>query len=264
MDVPTDLDGLSPAEYRARYEALQAAARRRAAGAAPVARFAEISDADVVARDSIPAGGYVALRVARGAVLRIDNPAGTPGAALFIWNAEEPSERFNAGDTTKLQWTTVLTTGRVLFSDMGRVLAAITADTGAGHDSIIGPNGPAQTGGRTAGRNGRDNLRAAAAKFGLTRRDVAPALSLFSAVRADAAGRLRFVGPPAGAAVELRAEMNLWVALSNTPHALSPVQQATGPIDYVIARGGASDGLCRDFTEEARRGYINNDAYFAV
>ena len=256
-----DLDALSPEQYRARYEALQAAARARAAGPAPAARFAEIGDADVVARDRLPAGCYVALRVARGQVLRVDNPNGTPGAALFLWNAEETSERFNAGDTTKLQWTTVLTTGRVLFSDMGRVLAAITADTGAGHDSIIGPNGPAQT----EGRNGRDNLRAAAAKFGLTRRDLGPALSLFSPVRTDAAGRLRFRGPPpAAAAVELRAEMNLLVALSNTPHALSPVQQATGPIDYVIGRGGMADNVRRNLTAEAQRGYINNDAYFSA
>ena len=158
-----DLDKLTPEQYRARYDALQAQARRRAAAPKPVAHFAAIDENQVIARETLPPGAYVHLRLTRGAALRITNDSGTPGAAFFIWNADETSERYNAGDTAKLQWTTNLTTGRVLFSDMGRVLAAITADTGAEHDTIIGPNSPAQT----PGRNGRDNLRAAAAKLGL-------------------------------------------------------------------------------------------------
>jgi uncharacterized protein YcgI (DUF1989 family) len=180
-----------------------------------------------------------------------------------MWNADETSERYNAGDTAKLQWTTNLTTGRVLFSDMGRVLASITADSGAGHDTIIGPNSPAQT----TGRNGRDNLRGAAAKFGLSRRDVAPAISLFSPVAVDERGCVRWRGnPPAGAMLELRAEMNLLAVLSNTPHALSPVQEASGPISYTIWRAPAatSEDLCRNFTEEAARGFFNTDRFFVA
>lgn len=256
------LDNLTPEQYRARYEALQAEARLRAATPASGAVAAFLPLPNIRVQESIPPGCYVALRLRRFDIIRITNPAGTPGAALFMWNADEPSERFNAGDTTKLQWTTQLTTGRVLFSDMGKVLAAIIADTGAGHDSIIGPNTPLQTG---AGRNGRDNLRLAAAKFGLTRRDLGPAISLFSKIVADEAGRLNYAGPPpAGAGVELRAEQNLLVALSNTPHALSPVTSATGPIEIAIAHAppDAAD-LCRHFTQEAIRGYINTDAGFA-
>lgn len=255
-----DLDKLTPPQYRARYEALQEAARARAASPVPVSSFTEIPAEAVLRRERIPAGWYTALRLGCGNAIRIFNPDGTPGAAIFLWNADDTSERYNAGDTTKLQWTTNLTTGRVLFSDMGRVLASITADSGAGHDSIIGPNTPVQAG---PGRNGRDNLRSGAAKFGLTRRDVASALSLFSPVATDAAGRLRFTGrPPAGASIELRAEMNLLVALSNTPHALSPTPQATGPIDFVLYRAppAAPDDLCHHFTAEAARGFANNDA----
>ncbi len=257
-----DLDKLTPAQYRARYEALQAAARARAASPKPGADFATIQLEDIFLEDTIPPGWYVNLHLKRGAALRITNPSGTPGAAIFMWNAADPSERFNAGDTTKLQWTTNLTTGRVLFSDMGRVLASIVADSGAGHDSIIGPNGPAQT----QTRNGRDNLRSAAAKFGLSRRDVAPAISLFSPVAVDAQGVMRWRGnPPPGAMLELRAEMDLLIALSNTPHALSPAQAATGPISYIAwhAPAPAQNDLCRHFTEEASRGFNNNDRYFA-
>jgi uncharacterized protein len=256
-----DLDQLTPAQYRERYEALQEAARARAAVPAILPEIPALDPATLSKTESIPPGGYVALRLRRFDVIRITNPGGTPGAALFLWNADEVSERYNAGDTVKLQWTTHLTTGRVLFSDMGRVLAAITADTGAGHDSIIGPNTPAQTG---AARNGRDNLRLAAAKFGLTRRDLGPALSLFSNVGTDEAGRFQYRGaPPPGAMVELRAEQNLLLALSNTPHALSPVSAATGPIDIAIRHAPPAAGdLCRNFTAEAVRGFTNTDEQF--
>jgi urea carboxylase-associated protein 2 len=254
-----NLDRLTPEQYRARYEALQARARARAA--APAVQAAAGALPRVWKTETIPSGNYVGLKLKRFDVIRIHNLEGTAGAALFLWNADDVSERYNAGDTVKLQWTTVLTTGRVLFSDMGRVLASITADTGAGHDSIVGPNGPAQANGA---RNGRDNLRLAAAKFGMTRRDVGPAISLFSKVTTDAQGGFHYAGPPPkGAMVELRAEQNLLVALSNTPHALSPVQESTGAIRIEIGHNapGPHD-LCRHFTEEAVRGFENTDREF--
>ncbi len=258
-----DLDKLTPDQYRARYEALQAAARARATTAPKLPPPDEIAESSIIKREMIPPGWYLAFRLNRGDAMRITNPNGTQGAALFFWNAQDVSERYNAGDTVKLQWTTNLTTGRVLFSDMGRVMASIIADSGAGHDSIIGPNTPAQTG---AGRNGRDNLRLAAAKFGLTRQDVGPAISLFSSISTDAQGVFHYDGaPPAGGMVTLRAEMDLLVALSNTPHPLSGVAQATGPVEIVTyhAPAPAADDLCRNFTEEAKRGFINNKEVFA-
>ncbi len=257
-----DLDRLTPEQYRARYEALQAAARARAAAPPPMPAISNIPDDAVIKRESIPAGWYVALRMKRGDAIRITNPAATPGAAIFMWNADDVSERYNAGDTVKLQWTTNLSTGKLLFSDMGRVMASITADSGAGHDGILGANSPVQAG---TGRNGRDNLRLAAAKFGLTRQDVGPCLSLFSSISTDEAGRFHYNGaPPANAMVELRAEMNLFVALSNTPHPLSGVAAATGPVDFVIYRAAPAspDDFCRLSSEEAARGFINTDELF--
>ncbi|MDE8345679.1 MAG: DUF1989 domain-containing protein [Acidocella sp.] len=255
-----DLNSLTPAQYRARYEALQQAARARAAS--PVASPGiPPRPGPILKSETLPPGAYLGLRLKRFDVIRIANPTGTPGAALYLWNADETSERYNSGDTLKLQWTTNLTTGRVLFSDMGRVLAAIIADSGAGHDSVIGPNTPTQAQGA---RNGRDNLRLAAAKFGLTRRDLGPALSLFSPVVTDEAARLSFRPPPPGCSIDLRAEQNLLLALSNTPHALSPVQTATGPLEVTITHAPPpADDLCRHFTPEAERGYINTDSGFA-
>jgi urea carboxylase-associated protein 2 len=254
-----DLDRLTPDEYRARYLDLQSRARALAGASGPTDP-PEIPPDDVIATETIPPGAYATLRARRGEALHIVNPAGTPGASIMLWNADDPSERFNAGDTLKLQWTTRLTTGRVLFSDMGRILAAIIADSGAGHDAVLGASAPTDG----AARNGRDNLRNAAGKFGLGRRDLATSLTLFAdlVVDADATMRLRNPPPP-GSFITLRAEMNLLIALSNTPHPLA-CADATGPI-VVTRHRTAPDAAasCRAFSDEARRGFENNDSYFA-
>jgi uncharacterized protein len=71
----------------------------------------------------------------------------------------------------------------------------------------------------------------------------------------------------AGDFVELRAEMDLLIAISNCPHPLdpSPVYRA-GQADVSILSPlpVASDDFCRTATPEARRGFDNTDAYRAM
>ena len=56
-------------------------------------------------------------------MLRITDTSGAACVSALFYNAREPLERYNMADTLKAQFTAFLTTGRVLFSDMGRVLA---------------------------------------------------------------------------------------------------------------------------------------------
>lgn len=256
-----DLNRLTPEQYRERYLALQANARARASALPGLTAPPAIAPDAVISRETVPPGWYAPLRLRRGEALHVENPDGTPGVSVFLWNADDPSERYNAGDTVKLQWTTLLGGGRVLFSDMGRVLAGIVAASADGCDPILGPSTPATAG---AARNGRDNLRNAAAKFGLSRRDVGPSLTLFAPMRVDAAGIPGLAAsPPPGAFVTLRAEMNLLVAVSNTPHPLA-APEATGPIVLTRFRAppAGPDDPCRTLTEEAARGYENTDPLF--
>lgn len=232
--------------------------------------------AQLVQRDVIPGGWYRSLRVARGQRLRIVNGSGTPGVAVTIWNADDTSERYNAGDSVKIQWTARLGRGRLLFSDMGRVLAAITADSCGLHDTLVGGSTAASNlakYGAACGdaglRNTRDNLLLAATKLGLTRRDVGGCISFFSPVVTDESGRLHWregaVQP--GDYVELRAEMNLLVVLSNCPHPMAPAPVfAPGDIETLLLRGAPPlpDDYCRTATVEGRRGYENTDALFAT
>lgn len=247
------LDRQTPEQHRRRYEALRSLASGRAAHP-PQSEVPTIADADVRRRETVPGGWYWSAVVRRGQMLRVHSPAGGASVALALWNARDTSERLNAPDTMKLQWTVRVGAGQLLLSDMGRVLAAVTADSHGRHDLLLG-GGTADRPGRTT----RDNLRLAAAKHGLDRRDIPPCLTLFADVRAGADGTFAWHGTGLpGSAIDLRAEMDLLVALSNTPHPLGP-DTVPPPVDAVIWNAGAvsADDPCRSAGPEARRAYEN-------
>jgi urea carboxylase-associated protein 2 len=272
--MTTDLDEQTPEQHRARYEALKAQARAKEA-ARPLADAGgrappTIASDAVLAHETIAGGWYWSARVTRGQTLRLLNTAGNPGVSVLIWNADDTSERYNAGDTVKLQWTTRLTRGRVLFSDMGRVLCSITEDGFGASDTILGGSTPttnARNFGDASLRNSRDNFLLAAGKLGLRRPDVPPAITFFAEIGTDEDGRFHWKGGAApGDIVDLRAEMNVIVTISNCPHPLAPGGVfAPGPIEAVLWQGPppAPDDLCRSFTEEAVRGFENTDSLFA-
>ncbi|PWR21861.1 urea amidolyase associated protein UAAP1 [Zavarzinia compransoris] len=221
-------------------------------------------------REEIPGGWYWTARLARGERLRLVNTQATPGVAVFLWNAADTSERYNSADTMKLQWTAALPRGRVLFSDMGRVLASVVEDTVGAHDSVVGGSTPASNlrrYGDAALRNTQENMRLAASKFGLGKRDLAPVISFFSPVyvKEDGSFGWRDDVLAAGDFVELRAEMDLLVAISNCPHPFSPGAYAPQAIEAVIWQGPspAGDDICRTATAEAVRGFENTDPLFA-
>ena len=266
----TQLDEQTPEQHRQRYAELRRRARARSTTAPAAPPPPALSDADVVRRETIPGGWYNAFRVRRGQALRLVNTAGNPGVSVLLWNADDTSERYNLGDTLKLQWTARLGAGRVLFSDMGRVLAAITADSCGRHDALLGGSTPASNQrqyGDAGLRSTAANFRLTAGKLGMGVRDVPPCITFFAAVSVDADGGLRWqegVARP-GDCIDLRAEMNLLVAVSNCPHPLAPGPAfAPGPIEVVVwtPPPPAADDLCRSFSEEAARGFENTDALF--
>lgn len=269
---PAAVGSHGPEYYRQRYAELQAAGQAPGLPLPPPSLAADcaLADSRIRERETVPGGWYWIARLARGEALRLINPHATPGVALLAWNADDPSERYNAGDTVKVQWTAALRKGRVLFSDMGRVLLSITEDSCAAHDTLLGgstPQSNAQRYGQTLLRNSRDNFLAAAAKLGLTRRDIPPCVSFFAPIATDRHGHFlwREGVLRQGDFIDLRAEMNLYVVISNCPHPLAPGVYAPQPIEAIRyqAPPPAADDLCRNATAEARRGFANTDPLFA-
>lgn len=255
---------------RARYEAHQKAGLAFATRALPEAGplpAVPIAAGDVIASETIAGGWHWSTLLRKGEALRIAQAHGLASVALVCWSASDTSERLNLPDTVKVQWDTRVQKGRVLFSDMGRVLLSVTEDSSGGaHDVLLGGSAASANAAKYPGvttRNTRDNLVLAAGKLGLARRDIPMALTLFAPVRvSDDDGH--FEWQPGllngGDYVDLRAEMDLLVALSNCPHPLDPSPTyAPNPVEITrYAAEPSPDDLCRTATAEAVRGFENN------
>jgi len=198
-------------------------------------------------------------------------------AALFL-NADNPSERLNLPDTLKAQHIARLTTGAVLYSDMGRILCSVTEDTLGWHDPLGGCSDAAlveakygplsyQTARNEWHQNALDGFLIELEKYGLDSRDLMMNVNFFSKVEVGEDGGMRFVPShaKAGSAVELRAEMNTLVILNTCQHPMDPdrsYQQV--PVGLAVKRVPAPDAedVCRKFRPENERGFILTERYF--
>jgi urea carboxylase-associated protein 2 len=229
-----------------------------------------------IIHDEILRGGaMVSFVLRRGRTLRITDPVGGANVSALFFNADAPLERYNMPDTLKGQFTAYLTEGRVLYSDMGRVLCSLTADSCGWHDTLCGVIDARRTAakfGMTSyqadrnawHRNGRDNFLIELAKHGLGKRDLHANVNFFSKVTVDDAGDLDFIADhsQAGAFVDLRAEMNVLLVLSNTPHPLAPAGLWDPPAVRLSTRATpppAPDDPCRLSRPENGRAFVNTE-----
>ena len=258
---------------RRRYEELRAAGQDATAKALPAATAldgAPIAASAIVGSEEVPAGWYSVVRLRRGEALRIIDPSGLSSVSMIGWRDEDTSERINCADTVKVQWSAALSKGRVILSDMGRVLFSLIEDTSGSHDILVGGSTPASTlaaYGATS-RNTQENFVAGAAKIGLGVRDIPPCVSFFAPLSLDANGR--FVWNQGrkrpGDFVDLRAEMNATLVLSNCAHPLDSARpSAARPVMLVrhrVAPAAAGD-LCRTGSPEAMRAFEFTDRLYA-
>jgi uncharacterized protein len=226
---------------------------------------------DVLWDERVPLGGYAIVRLPRHAHLRLTDLEGDANVAVVAFSDRHTAERINVADTVKVQWQAYLDAGALLLSDMGRALATITSDTSGRHDALCGTTtrraNEARYGhGAVHGPSpaGRELLVIAAAKAGLSRRDLPPALNLFKGARVDEDGSLRFDGDPRpGAHVELRADMDVLVMLANVPHPLDARDGYRGNEVRITAwrADPPPDVVAAAVTPERARAYINTQQH---
>jgi uncharacterized protein len=227
-----------------------------------------------ILEEQLPPGGSRSLACSRGAALTLIDEAGGANVSALLYQAADPLERYCMPDTLKAQHISRLTSGVALYSDMGRVLASIVADSCGWHDTI-GGHATAETVAERWGANSyqevRNDWRRSAreaflvelAKRGLGMRDLVGNINFFSKLEVDEDGALKLASgnSPAGSAVKLRFELDTLVVLWNGPHPLAeewlarPVRLVIDPIQPA----GAQDPV-RTSCPENERGFAITEA----
>ena len=220
----------------------------------------------IIHREVIPGGWYWSAKVLRGEAVRVEQGEGNSSVALIAWSAHDKTERLNLVDTAKVQWSTILGKGRVIFSDMGRVMFSLIEDSMGAHDCLMGGSNATSNAAKYPNqktRNTRDNLVLIAGKLGLERRDIPAALTLFAPSSLSDTGVFQWRTSFSNSAhyCDLRAEMDIFIGFSNCPHPLDP-DPIYAPKPVTITRFHAAlpkaDDLARTATAEAIRGFENN------
>ena len=201
-----------------------------------------------------------------------NNLEGDACANVLLFNADRPIERLNIADTVKVQWNAYLGPGKLLLSDMGRVLMSILEDTSPNPRHLLRRiQRKAQRGKYGAGAtytpfpNARDRFTTALLKFGLSRKDIPPNLNFFKGIRIEPDGSLTFLSTNQPNHLTLRSKMNALIVIANTPHPLDP-RPTYIATDLRLTAWKAPvtppDDTIRTSTPETLRAFQNVDDYF--
>ena len=231
------------------------------------------------AEEMLPGGGHRSFVLKRGQLLRLTDLRGGANVSLTLLNAHEKTERLNLPDSLKCQHTAKLTTGHCLYSDMGRVLAAITADTCGWSDSIGGVlcasevtekygQGRYQELRNGFFRNGTDNLLVEMGKWDLNLEDLLMVVNFFSKVTVDDHGQFSFHSGHSqpGSYVELFAPMDTLVVMTALQHPMDPSREyAPRPVQLSWRQAEDEDAAINALLTRPENGRaITNTQLFAL
>lgn len=183
-------------------------------------------------RTRVDAGDYFIGIVKAGETIRILDLEGNQAADTLFYSADDPAERYSAMDTIREQGNVYLTAGSKLRSNENNVMLEVVADTCGRHDTL---GGACATESNTVRYDlekrcmhaCRDSWMLAVAEhpeYGISKRDITHNINFFMNVPVTAVGGLTFedgISAP-GKYVELRAEMDVIVLLSNCPQLNNP------------------------------------------
>lgn len=234
-----------------------------------------VDPANLVWAETVAGGGYTHKVLARGTELRLTDIDGDACAHLLLFNADGPWERLNVADTVKVQWNAYLGESMVLLSDQARVLATLVTDESGRHDALCGTStvdGNTERygdgGPQGASPSGNALFTLAAAKHGLTPRDLPPSLSFFQGVRVETDGGLTFTGSAGpGKTVVLRTELPVVVLIANVAHPLDPRPDYTvTPLRVIAQRSTPSTPDSPEWTAspESQRAFENTADYLTA
>jgi len=167
--------------------------------------------------------------VRRGQQFRIVDLGGNQAVDCVLFDAHDHTHRYSAADTISAQRNIFLVTGTTLLSNEGVPMMTITETTCAYHDTIGGAcsreSNTLRYGHHTAHQHACvDNFLDGGSRHGLTKRHLVSNINWFMNVPVGSDGTLGIVDgiSAPGLFVELRAEMDVLVAISNCPQINNP------------------------------------------
>lgn len=183
-----------------------------------------------VYRATIAAGEPFLCEVKAGQTLRLLDLEGNQAVDTLFYSARNPRERYDVQRTLRKQNRVYLTTGSVLYSNLGQPMLTISADTCGRHDTLGGACAQESNTVRYAldkryMHSCRDNfLRASLHDGRLNKADISANINFFMNVPVTPEGGLTFEDgiSAAGKYVELKAHMDVIVLIFNCPQLNNP------------------------------------------
>jgi urea carboxylase-associated protein 1 len=198
----------------------------------------------VVRDEVIEARAPWACVVAAGEKLRIIDLEGNQAVDFLVYSASDTAERYSAPDTIVEQRNLFLVEGSRLMSNEGRPLMTLTATTCERHDTIGGAcsqeSNTLRYGFHTKQQHACvDNFLLAHSWRGMGKRDMTSNVNWFMNVPVEEDGTLGIVDgiSSPGLFVELRADMDVLVVISNCPQVNNPCNAFNPtPVRVVVER----------------------------
>jgi uncharacterized protein len=183
----------------------------------------------VVHDEVVPARAPWSRVVRVGETLRIIDLEGNQAVDFLVYNADDTAERYSAPDTVVAQGNLFLRVGTVLLSNEGRPMMTIVDSAVAYHDTVGGAcskeSNTLRYGHHTAQQHACvENFVYEHTRHGMGKRDIQSNINFFMNVPVEADGTLGIVDgiSAPGLHVDLRAEMDVLVIVSNCPQINNP------------------------------------------
>ena len=177
----------------------------------------------------IPAERPWSCILTKGQTLRIVDSEGQQAVDALLYCAADPTERYSAQDTVRMQGSPYVDVGTRLISNKGRVMARITADTCGRHDTSAGccscESNAVRFGEATKYQHAcRENFILELSRYGLGKRDIVANLNFFMNVPIDPNGNFTVVDGVSvpGTYVDIAMEMDVIFVISNCPQINNP------------------------------------------
>ncbi len=191
----------------------------------------------------VPARAPWTAVVRTGQTLRIVDLEGNQAVDFLMYALEDDAERYSAQDTIAAQGNIFLRTGSVLLSNEGRPMAVVAGTSVEYHDTIGGAcsceSNTLRYGHHTKSQHACvENFLQGNARWGRGKRDMVSNINWFMNVPVESDGSLGIVDgiSAAGLYVDIQAEMDLVVVVSNCPQINNPCNGFNPtPVRMVIA-----------------------------